>query len=867
MHRAPPLLAVLLVAAGAATAQTTPITGTVTDSATGAPVPGVHVEAWSGELRTAGTVTDASGAFRLGALRAGPYALRFARIGYRPVRLQDVAAGSAGVAVAMAAIPVPIAPVVVSVERAEQSTLDAPASISVVTREQIAGNTALTPVEHVRTTTGVDFASKGLATATYATRGSRGSNSTVLMVLTDYRYAAIPSLRLNVPYLIPTSDDDIERIEVLRGASAALYGPDSDRGVLHIITRSPFDSRGASLTVTGGERELFGVAGRYAGVASARLAAKLSFGYLRGRDWPSDTADVPAAHDPITERVTAEARIDWRPSPHTEVVGSAGFAEAVRNVDLTDPGPFQVRHWRYTYLQTRVRHRDLFANLVLDLSDAGETFNLRNRLAIVDESRLLAGQLQHRRTFGRSRFVYGVDTRLVDPRTRGTIDGRFENQDQVSEVGAYVSSTTPLSPHVDFVAAARADHHSFIGDVALSPRLGIVWTPRQEHAVRFTYNRAFSTPPTAVLFIDLLEVHNLPFGGLFTLPYDVRASGTPRGGYSFRRDCGGPCMRSPFSPDPTQYLPADATPFWPVVVQVLRDSLGIDISGIPGPTATDVTSELRSLNLDTERFDVPVSAADVRDLSPNSREITDALEIGYKGLLAERLFAGVDLYYSRVSNVMGAIQPGTPNVFFNESTLRTYLQNYLSVQQANQLAGLISQAPVGTISPQESPYPTDILLVSPQGGAYTFWGLDLDLQARLSEHFSVSGNYSWVSRDSVNQTGALANWTMGAPKHKAAVALEYRNDRRGLTASARARALNAYPVVAGVWRGTVEAYAVVDLAAGLRLPWGNNVRLSVTAFNALNGRHREYVGAPYLGRLLVARLQTQFALGRSLPTP
>ena len=434
MHRAPPLLAALLVAARAATAQTT--TGTVTDSATGAPVPGVHVEAWSGELRTAGTVTDASGAFRLGALRAGSYALRFARIGYRPVSLQDVAAGSAGVAVAMAAIPVPIAPVVVSVERAEQSTLDAPASISVVTREQVAENTALTPVEHVRATTGVDFASKGLASATYATRGSRGSNSTVLMVLTDYRYAAIPSLRLNVPYLIPTSDDDIERIEVLRGASAALYGPDSDRGVLHIITRSPFNSRGGSLTVTGGERALFGVAGRYAGVASPRLAAKVSFGYLRGRDWPSDTADVPAAHDPITERVSGEARVDWRPAPRTEVVASAGVAQALRNVDLTDPGPFQVRDWRYTYLQTRVRHGDLFANLVVDLSDAGRTHNLRTGDTIVDRSRLLAGTVQHRAVVGPVRLTYGVDTRLVDPRTFGTINGIYENDDGVSEVGA-----------------------------------------------------------------------------------------------------------------------------------------------------------------------------------------------------------------------------------------------------------------------------------------------------------------------------------------------------------------------------------------------------------------------------------------------
>jgi iron complex outermembrane receptor protein len=848
-------LALQVAAAPLGPVQAADIRGTVRDSASGEPIVGATVEAWTTAQRRGFAMTDAGGTFRLAGLPPGTYLLRLLRVGYRPTEAQSVATGATGLVLTMTAIAVPLAPVVVSVERAEQSTLEAPASISVVTREDVAEQTTLTAVEHVRATTGVDFAAKGLTSATFAVRGSRSSQSTVLMVLTDYRYAAVPSLRVNVPYLIPTTDDDVERIEVLRGASAALYGPDSDRGVLHVITRSPFDSRGGSLTLTGGERELFGVSARYAGRLGGTLAAKFSVNYLRGRDWPNRDTLETVRRDPFTERLTAEARLDWRPSPRTELVTSAGVAEAIRNVDITDPGPFQVRNWRYTYLQGRLRHRDLFANLVVDLSDAGRTFSLRNGIPVVDESRLVAGQVQHRASLGRTRLVYGFDSRLIDPRTRGTINGRFENDDQVREVGGYLSATTPLSPRVDLVTAARIDHHDVIGDVAVSPRLGLVYTPRQEHALRLTYNRAFSTPATTVLFIDLLQVQQLCAGGL-CVPFAVRASGTPRGGYSFRRDCGGLCMRSPFA-GAGQFVPTDATLAWDTLVAYAAQ-FGVDLSSVPTPTSADVASDLRMLNPYSQSYDPALDPDDVRDLSPNTREITDAIEVGYKGLLGERLFVGVDLYYTRVSDVMGSIQTGTPNVFFNQASLEAYLAQYLPADSAALIAAVASQVPVGTVSPQESPYPTDILIVTPQGGSYDFWGLDLDVQSRLGEHLSLSANYSWTSRDRVNETGALAAYALGSPRHKGSVRAEWRDEARGLSASARGRAVNAFPVRAGVWRGTVDAYLVLDLAAGFRLPWRRDIRFSVTAFNVLNSRHREYVGAPQLGRLVVGRLQTRF---------
>src|SRR5262249_1593988 len=160
----------------------------------------------------------------------------------------------------------------------------------------------------------------------------------------------VPSLALNIPYLIASTSDDLDRIEIVRGPGAALYGPGADRGVLHFITRSPFESPGATITLTGGGRGLLGIPGPGPPRHGRRAAIKISTDYLRGTDWPfSDSIEIARRNaailagarpdtlrigqrDPNLARVAAEARFDWRPSTNTEAIVTAGVAEAIRAV-------------------------------------------------------------------------------------------------------------------------------------------------------------------------------------------------------------------------------------------------------------------------------------------------------------------------------------------------------------------------------------------------------------------------------------------------------------------------------------------------------------------------------------------------------
>ncbi len=560
------------------------IAGTVSDSATHDPVPGVDVRV----LGSDGVVveearTDFQGRFRLSGLPSGRYQIVFTRSGYRATRLDNISPGVSDLTVIMVARVVALEGVNITGSRTPQTSLDVPVSVSVVTRREIEETTAFTPLDHVRTVTGMDFASKGLMQHTYAVRGGRASNSAALLTLTDYRNAGLPSLRLNVPYLVPTTSDDIERIEVIRGPAGALYGPNSDRGVLHIITRSPFESQGTSISLVGGERSVFQGSMRHAGVLGSRLGFKLSGDYFRGDDWefvdPGETANrndairggaVPdtlliGKRDFGIERAAGQARLDWRPDDNTSVMMAGGVSGAINNIDLTAAGGTQVRDWRYYYGQAMVRRGRLFFNTTFNVSNAGDTYQLRTGEPIVDNSRVFVTQLQHGiRVADRYDLLYGVDFRRTVPRTGGTIHGRNEDNDNLSELGGYLHTRTSLSPKFDLTAALRIDYHDRIDDLAISPRVALVFKPTLSQALRLTYNRSHGSPDAQDLFVDL------SLDSFDPLPYEVRWRGTPRGGFHFRRDCGGLCMRSPFNPQGEEvFLPADATLMWPAFCDIL----------------------------------------------------------------------------------------------------------------------------------------------------------------------------------------------------------------------------------------------------------------------------------------------------------
>jgi iron complex outermembrane receptor protein len=190
---------------------------------------------------TIGATTDIDGKFTLQA-PADAKTIVFKYIGYeeREASVKDVLARP-NFSVRMTSAEVGLNQVVVSASKKREKLLDAPASISVLTAEKLQTKVVTSSVDYLRNTAGVDIIQTGLVSNNVVVRGFNNIFSGSVLNVIDNRLGAVPSLRVNAYQLVPTSNLDIDRIEVLRGPASALYGPNASSGVIHIMTKSPLD--------------------------------------------------------------------------------------------------------------------------------------------------------------------------------------------------------------------------------------------------------------------------------------------------------------------------------------------------------------------------------------------------------------------------------------------------------------------------------------------------------------------------------------------------------------------------------------------------------------------------------------------------
>ncbi|MBL7129657.1 MAG: TonB-dependent receptor, partial [Ignavibacteria bacterium] len=440
-----------------------------------------------------------------------------------------------------------------------------------------------------------------------------------------------------------------------------------------------------------------------------------------------------------------------------------------------------------------------------------------------------------------------------------TLYGRNEDNDDINEIGVYLQSETNLSSKLKLLLAVRIDDHNVLKDPVFSPRAAFIYRPNEKQNFRITYNRAFQTPEPGDFFFDFNVWSSL--GGL---PYDVRLRGVPETGYNFRRNgnggIGGLYMQSPFTPGlfggPSTYLPAEATQMWGAIVDILL-AQGINISSLPPPNSGQVGTILRMLNVSTEKFE-DIVPGDVIDITPLEPGRTTTFEIGYKGLINDKLVLNANVYYENNKNFIAPYVVETPNVFFEPNSLTAYLRNFMSTASADSLAEVITGIPVGTVTPKEGD-PADLLVTTRTFADISHFGGELSLTYYPNNYWAFNGNYSYVSKNFwERKEGEPDDIALNAPKHKIGLGIQYTNLQLGLNSQLRMRYVNDFPVISGIGIGTVPSYFVMDLFTSYKLPFNRNFEVVLSLQNLLNKKHREFIAVPEIGRLAILRLKYSF---------
>ncbi|MEO8764379.1 MAG: TonB-dependent receptor, partial [Ginsengibacter sp.] len=240
-----------------------------------------------------GTFTDDKGNFTIIA-KSVPATLIFSSIGYE---LQEITVTSANEILDIAFKPTSTLgqEIVVAASRVPERILESPVSIERVSAANIRSAPAANFYDIIATLKGVDITTSSLTFKTPTTRGFGGSGNVRFNQLVDGMDNQAPGLNFSVGAIIGLNELDVDNIELLSGASSALYGPGGMNGTLLMTSKNPFKYQGLSFIIKQGmlhvdkkERPVspyYNWSLRWATKISEKFAFKITTELVQAKDW------------------------------------------------------------------------------------------------------------------------------------------------------------------------------------------------------------------------------------------------------------------------------------------------------------------------------------------------------------------------------------------------------------------------------------------------------------------------------------------------------------------------------------------------------------------------------------------------------
>jgi outer membrane receptor protein involved in Fe transport len=272
--------------------QVTTVTGTISDKNSGSVLTGVNVAI---QDALEGTITGSDGSFELKTSVPLPFRIVVSMIGYQSREIEITLDGMVLEVFLEDQIYLG-QEVVVSASRITESIMKSPVSIEKLTPIDLQQTSAANFFDGLHQLKGVDMNVHSLTFRYPNTRGFTGEANLRMNQIIDGIENIPPGLSFSAGNIFGVSQLDIKDVELLVGASSALYGPGGVNGTLIMTSKDPYEYQGLSLSAQGGMMNLganhpYGANPmgdlnfRYAKAFNDRLAFKITGGYLLATDW------------------------------------------------------------------------------------------------------------------------------------------------------------------------------------------------------------------------------------------------------------------------------------------------------------------------------------------------------------------------------------------------------------------------------------------------------------------------------------------------------------------------------------------------------------------------------------------------------
>ncbi|HEX7183152.1 MAG TPA: TonB-dependent receptor [Thermoanaerobaculia bacterium] len=391
---------------------------------------------------------------------------------------------------------------VTSVSKRAEPISAAAAAVFVITQEDLRRSGATSIPEALRMVPGVEVARIDASKWAISARGFNGRFANKLLVLIDGRSVYTPLFSGVFWDVQDTLIEDVDRIEVIRGPGATLWGANAVNGVINIITKSAHETVGGLLAAGGGSEER-GFAGLRYGGALGKSSAYRVYGKSFERGSGERLAGGAAADDWSMSR--GGFRLDSALSAGSALTVEGGFYDGEAGETLTLQ-PFPAPAPRTVDTEMQISGGHLLGRWQRTLSDASELkaqlyYDRTERTAaLIDEDRdTFDLELQHGFAPGsRHRLVWGLGYRRTGDDIRGTSILSFRPARRTDDLAsAFFQDEIALRPdRLWLTLGSKVEHNDYTG-FEVQPNLRAVWIPRRHHTLWAAVSRAVRTPSRA----------------------------------------------------------------------------------------------------------------------------------------------------------------------------------------------------------------------------------------------------------------------------------------------------------------------------------------------------------------------------------
>ncbi len=451
---------------------------------------------------------------------------------------------------------------VVTASRAEQQLINAPATVSVVTSQQIENSPALNYGDLLRTVPGLNVTQTSARDINLTSRNATGTLSTSQLALVDGRSIYLDFFGFVGWDFLPINPDEIKQIEVIRGPASAVWGANALSGVVNVITKSPREMQGSSLSVGVGifDRDtsqrtrdagsLFYVNGTHAQAVDDRWAYKITAGAYSQDAFARPSGAIPNGTgtqypdyaNTGTTQPKVDVRVDRDLANGRTLVFQGGVA-GTEGIMHTGIGPFDIDsgtmlgYGRVSYARGAMKIAAFVNVLNGDATNLLSVDPLGNPIGFQFDTQTFDVEFGDVRTVaGRHVLSYGGNLR------RNQFDLSIAPDAEArTEGGGYLQDEIFLTDQFRWVVGARLDKFDVIDNVQFSPRTTLMFKPQRAHTFRVSYNRAFRAPSAINNYLDTVISEPLNLG-LFSPALAGRIYRIPlfaRGDRVFRETHGG----------------------------------------------------------------------------------------------------------------------------------------------------------------------------------------------------------------------------------------------------------------------------------------------------------------------------------------